>query len=106
MDNENEKIRYSVGRKNFFVWLSVVLMALSALCRFFGYWGFWSNQTAQFNIFQIALPILCNILFAVIVIYAGQRFFSLTFIPVMLGVMFFIIKAFGFDSILHTVMCV
>lgn len=106
MDNENEKIRYSVGRKNFFVWLSVVFMALSALCRFFGYWGFWSNQTAQFNIFQIALPILCNILFAVIVICAGRRFFSLTFIPVMLGVMFFIIKAFGFDSILHTVMCV
>ncbi len=106
MDIENEKIRYSVSRKNFFVWLSAALMALSALCRFFGYWGFWSNQTAQFNIFQIALPILCNILFAVIVIYAGRRFFSLTFIPVMLGVMFFIIKAFGFDSILHTVLCI
>lgn len=106
MDIENEKIRYSVSRKNFFVWLSVGFMVLSALCRFFGYWGFWSNQTTQFNVFQIALPILCNILFAVIVVYAGRRFFSLTFIPVMLGVMFFIIKAFGFDSLLHTILCV
>ena len=106
MQTENEKIRYSVSRKNIFVKLSVVFMLLSALTRFFGYWGFWSNQTTQFSIFQIALPILCNILFAAIVLYAGRRFFSMTFIPVLLGVMFFIIKAFGFDSILHTVLCI
>lgn len=106
MDTENEKIRYSVSRKNFFVKLSVVFMLLSALCRLLGYWGFWSNQKSGFIMFQIALPILCNLLFALLILYAGRRFFSLTFIPVMLGVMFFIIKAFGFDSILHTVLCI
>ena len=100
MEIENEKIRYSVSRKNFFVKLAVIFMILSALCRFLGYWGFWSNQTAGFVTFQIVLPILCNLLFIVLVLYAGRRFFSLTFIPVILGVMFFIIKAFGFDSIL------
>ena len=52
------------------------------------------------------LPILCNLLFIVLVLYAGRRFFGLTFIPVILGVMFFIIKAFGFDSILHTILCI
>lgn len=106
MEIENEKIRYSVSRKNFFVKLAVIFMILSALCRFLGYWGFWSNQTAGFVTFQIALPILCNLLFIVLVLYAGRRFFSLTFIPVILGVMFFIIKAFGFDSILHTILCI
>lgn len=106
MEIENEKIRYSVSRKNFFVKLAVIFMFLSALCRFLGYWGFWSNQTAGFVTFQIVLPILCNLLFIVLVLYAGQRFFSLTFIPVILGVMFFIIKAFGFDSILHTILCI
>lgn len=106
MKIENEKIRYSVSRKNFFVKLAVIFMILSALCRFLGYWGFWSNQTAGFVTFQIALPILCNLLFIVLVLYAGRRFFSLTFIPVILGVMFFIIKAFGFDSILHTILCI
>ena len=106
MEIENEKIRYSVSRKNFFVKLAVIFMILSALCRFLGYWGFWSNQTAEFVTFQIVLPILCNLLFIVLVLYAGRRFFSLTFIPVILGVMFFIIKAFGFDSILHTILCI
>lgn len=106
MEIENEKIRYSVSRKNFFVKLAVIFMILSALCRFLGYWGFWSNQTAGFITFQIVLPILCNLLFVVLVLYAGRRFFGLTFIPVILGVMFFIIKAFGFDSILHTILCI
>ena len=106
MEIENEKIRYSVSRKNFFVELAVIFMILSALCRFLGYWGFWSNQTAGFVTFQIVLPILCNLLFIVLVLYAGRRFFSLSFIPVILGVMFFIIKAFGFDSILHTILCI
>ena len=106
MEIENEKIRYSVSRKNFFVKLAVIFMILSALCRFLGYWGFWSNQKAGFITFQIALPILCNLLFIVLVLYAGRRFFGLTFIPVILGVMFFIIKAFGFDSILHTILCI
>lgn len=106
MEIENEKIRYSVSRKNFFVKLAVIFMILSVLCRFLGYWGFWSNQTAGFVTFQIVLPILCNLLFIVLVLYAGRRFFGLTFIPVILGVMFFIIKAFGFDSILHTILCI
>ena len=97
MEIENEKIRYSVSRKNFFVKLAVIFMILSALCRFLGYWGFWSNQTAGFVTFQIVLPILCNLLFIVLVLYAGRRFFSLSFIPVILGVMFFIIKAFVYS---------
>ena len=36
----------------------------------------------------------------------GEKHFSLTFIPVLLGVVFFIIKATGFDSVLHTVLCI
>lgn len=37
MEIENEKIRYSVSRNNFFVKLAVIFMILSALCRFLGY---------------------------------------------------------------------
>ena len=106
MEIENDKIRYSVSKSNFFVKLAVIFMLLSVLCRFLGYWGFWSNQKSSFIIFQIALPILCSLLFIVLILYAGRRLFSLTFIPVLLGVMFFIIKAFGFDSILHTILCI
>lgn len=103
---ERDKLRYSVSRRNIFVKLSALLMGLSALLRMFGYWGFWANKDAAFIYTQIALPILCNVLFIVIVLYMGKRLFSLTAIPVILGVVFFIIKALGFDSILHTVLCI
>ena len=103
---ERDKLRYSVSRKNIFVKLSALLMGLSALLRLFGYWGFWANKDAAFIYTQIALPVLCNVLFIVIVLYMGKRFFSLTAIPVLLGVVFFIIKALGFDNILHTVLCI
>ena len=103
---ERDKLRYSVSRKNIFVKLSALLMGLSALLRLFGYWGFWANKDAAFIYTQIALPILCNVLCIVIVLYMGKRLFSLTAIPVLLGVVFFIIKALGFDNILHTVLCI
>lgn len=103
---ERDKLRYSVSRKNIFVKLSALLMGLSALLRLFGYWGFWANKDVAFIYTQIALPVLCNVLFIVIVLYMGKRLFSLTAIPVLLGVVFFIIKALGFDNILHTVLCI
>ncbi len=103
---ERDKLRYSVSRKNIFVKLSALLMGLSALLRLFGYWGFWANKDAAFIYTQIALPVLCNVLFIVIILYMGKRLFSLTAIPVILGVVFFIIKALGFDSILHTILCI
>ena len=103
---ERDKLRYSVSRHNIFVKLSAILMAMSALLRLIGYWGFWSNKDATFIYTQIALPVLCNVLFIIIVLYMGKRLFSLTAIPVLLGVVFFIIKALGFDSILHTILCI
>ena len=103
---ERDKLRYSVSRKNIFVKLSALLMGLSALLRLFGYWGFWANKDVAFIYTQIALPVLCNVLFIVIVLYMGKRLFSLTAIPVLLGVVFFIIKALGFGNILHTVLCI
>lgn len=103
---EREKVRYSVSRKNFFVKLSAFLMGLSVLFRLMGYWGFWNNCEQSFIITQIALPIACCILFIINVLYMGKRLFSLSFIPVLFGVVFFIIKSFGFDSILHTILCI
>ena len=103
---EKDKLRYSVSRKNFFVKLSAILMGLSVLFRLMGYWGFWNNCEQSFIITQIALPIACCVLFIVNILYMGKRLFTLSFIPVLFGVVFFIIKSFGFDSILHTILCI
>ena len=101
-----EKLRYSVSRKNFFVKLSAFFMLLSMLCRLLGYWGFWANQTSDFVLTQILLPVLCNLLFVVVILYMGRRFFALSCVPVILGVVFFIIKALGFDSVIHMILCI
>ena len=103
---KREKLRYSVSRKNFFVKLSAFFMLLSMLCRLLGYWGFWANQTSDFVLTQILLPVMCNLLFVVGILYMGRRFFALSCVPVILGVVFFIIKALGFDSVIHMILCI
>lgn len=105
-DTKRKKLRYSVSRRNIFVKLSAFLMLLSMICRLLGYWGFWANKPTDFVLTQILLPILCNLLFAVVVLYMGERFFTLSVIPVVMGVVFFIIKALGFDSVIHMILCI
>lgn len=87
------KVKYSVNGKSLFVRIAAVLMLLSVMFRLIGYWGFWKNQSACFGYMQILLPILCNIAFAVLIVYFGEEHFALTLIPVVLGAVFFIVKA-------------
>lgn len=103
---ENEKLRYSVSGKSVFAKLSAMLMGLSILFRLLGYWGFWANKEAGFIYTQIALPIVCNLLFIVIVLYLGKKLFSMTAIPVLLGVVFFIVKSLSDGGVLHTAICI
>ena len=105
-NTKREKLRYSVSRKNVFVKLSAFFMLISVLCRLLGYWGFWANQTSDFVLTQILLPVMCNLLFVVVILYMGRRFFALSCVPVILGVVFFIIKALGFDSVIHMILCI
>ena len=88
-----DKIRYNVNGKNLLVRLAAVLMLLSAMFRIIGYWGFWKTQSECFGYMQILLPIVCNIAFAVMILYCGEKHFSLTLIPVLMGVVFFVVKA-------------
>ncbi|MDO4815711.1 MAG: hypothetical protein Q4A83_03790 [Bacillota bacterium] len=88
-----DKIRYNVNGKSLLVRLAAVLMLLSAMFRVMGYWGFWKEQTECFGYMQILLPIVCNIAFAVMILYFGEKCFSLTLIPVLMGVAFFVVKA-------------
>ncbi|MBQ7896301.1 MAG: hypothetical protein IJ364_07105 [Oscillospiraceae bacterium] len=101
---KKEKVRFYVEKQNKLVQSAVVLMLLSAVFRIIGCWSGFSDKF--FAVTQIALPLSCNLLFILVLMLCGKRFFSLTAVPVVLGVLFFIIKATGFDSWLHMLLCI
>lgn len=100
---KQQKIRFWVDKKSFLVQAAVILMALSAVFRLIGCWGLWSDPF--FAATQIVLPLCCNLLFIVCLLLFGKRAFSLTCVPLLAGIVFFIIKAFTFESWIHTVLC-
>lgn len=101
-----DKVRYSVNGKSFIIRAAAFFMAVSMVFRVMGYWGFWKYQTPAFCYMQILLPIVCGLMFMAVILFAGGRAFWLSSIPVVLGAVFFIVKAASSDGILNTVLCV
>ncbi len=101
---EKKRAKFYVNKDSALVHTAVVFMALSAVFRLAGCWGMWGDDF--FAATQIALPLICNMLFILCVLLLGARAFWTTSIPVIFGVVFFIIKSFTFDSALHTVLCI
>lgn len=98
------RAKFYVDKNSWMVHLAVILMALSAVFRLIGCWGGWSDQF--FAASQIVLPLICNLLFILFLLVFGGRAFWTTVLPVILGVVFFIIKSFTFTSWIHTVLCI
>ena len=95
---QTEKLRYSVSRGSVFVKLAVILLGLSVIFRLVGCWGFWNGRPEGFLWLQIILPVSCCLLFAGIVLFFGEKLFSLTAIPVFFGAVFFIAVACDSDG--------
>lgn len=101
--NKQQRVKYYVEKQSPWVQAAIILMALSAVFRLIGCWGLWTDSF--FVASQIALPLCCNLLFILCILLFGKRLFCLTSIPVLLGVVFFIIKAFSFESWIHMILC-
>ena len=101
---EESRVKYYVERQSFFARAAVTLMLLSAVFRLIGCWGLWGDP--YFAATQIALPLACCLVFVLFLLLLGKRLFAATSLPVLLGVVFFIIKSFTFDSWVHTVLCI
>lgn len=101
---KTEKIKFYTERNSFGVQAMIILMALSVAFRVIGCWGLWSDRS--FALAQIALPIGSALLLIAFVWLFGKRALWTTFIPVILGAVFFIVKSLGFESMVHTVLCI
>ena len=98
------RAKFYVERQSGLIQAAVIFMLLSAAFRLIGCWGLWDDSF--FAATQIALPLCCNVLFILMVLLLGKHLFWATSLPVLLGVVFFIVKAFTFDSWIHTVLCI
>ena len=96
--------RFFIDSKSVCARTAMALMALSALFRVIGCWE--SMGDKLFAITQIVRPISCCLLFIVCILLFGKRWFFLSSIPLLFGVVFFILKSFTFESWLHTVLCI
>ena len=100
----NQKIKYTIDKKSFFGHSAVLLMGLSAIFRIIGCWGLWTDTL--FLVMHIAIPVVSCILLILCVSFLGKKGFFLSCVPVILGVIFFIYKAFSFESRIHMVLCI
>ena len=84
--------------------LSALFMLGSAVLRIVWACGEPVLDSAVFWL-QVILPLIANFSFIIILFRDGKDRFYRTAIPVWLGCIFFAVKALGFPSLLHTVLC-
>ena len=99
-----KKVKFYVERSSFGGQSMVILMALSVVFRIIGCWGLWNDR--NYAVLQIALPVFSALLLIACILLLGKRALWVSFIPVLLGAVFFIIKSLSFESMLHTILCI
>lgn len=99
-----KKSPYGIDRKSPPALAAVICMALSACIRVY-YFARTGCTPLEFSV-HLIVPLLSAILFITIVLFFGREYVELTAISVFLGVVFFIVKATTFDSLIHTVLCI
>lgn len=100
------KVRFYTERNSFGASAGVVLLILSIFFRVIAYWGRWQGMDQTDLITYLALPIVSALLFIFCLLVLGKVALWSTAVPMLMGVAFFIIKAFTFESTVHTVLCV
>ena len=101
---EKEKVKFYTDRESFGIQTMTVLLALSAVFRIIGCWGLWEDR--DYLLLQIVLPVFAALLMIAAIQFLGKSALWVSIIPVALGVTFFIVKSLGFDSLLHTILCI
>ncbi|MGI5976113.1 MAG: hypothetical protein ACOX68_00235 [Candidatus Limivicinus sp.] len=105
MKNEaKQRAEFYVNKKSGLIHDAVIFMVLSIVCRVIGSWGHWDDS--MFLYVHILFPIVCSLLFIAFLYFLGERSLWLTSIPVILGTVFFIIRAVQMGGLLHISMSI
>ena len=102
--NDNAKVRFHIDKTGFFAESAMIFFLLSAIFRFIGCWGIWRDPIG--GIMLLLLPTCSSLLMILAILLFGKKGFFLSFIPVLLGVVFFVFRAFSSESWVRTVLCI
>lgn len=97
------KIKYYVEKNSFWTSAALIFMLLAIIFRGVGCWGLWDDR--EFLITQIILPIASGLLFILLLAFLGKHALWTTFLPVLGGVAFFVLKALKFEDATHMLLC-
>ena len=97
------RIKFYVERTGFWTEAALIFMALSIVFRVIGCWGLWNDR--YFLMTQIILPIASGLLFILLLALLGKHALWTTFLPVLGGVAFFVLKALSFENTTQMLLC-
>jgi hypothetical protein len=94
---------FIIDRRHPAAWLSVFFMLAAAIVRAV-YFAGRESTPVEFWIHFVNVIVSC-VFFCLVVLLWGEKRPELTVISVFLGVVFFMVKAFTFETMIHTVLC-
>ncbi len=100
---KNERIKFYVERTGFWTEAALIFMTLAIVFRVIGCWGLWDDR--YFLMTQILLPIVSGLLFILLLALLGKHALWTTFLPVLGGVAFFVLKALTFENTTQMLLC-
>lgn len=95
---------YQIEPRSLWAGLAIAFMAMSFILRL--YWAAGESFEPGRLAMHVILPLSANVIFILCVLLWGKKAVWTTFIPALMGVVFFVIKALGFPSMTHTVLCI
>lgn len=101
MDVLRKKGPCVIDRSSLWGQAAVTVMICSAVFRLIGSINL--PDDPQYMIWQLALPLGCNLLFVLCIVLLGKKGFFLSFIPATAGMLFFVLNAAASDSKLAAV---
>lgn len=105
MKKEKKEPRgYYVEKGSFFVHASVIILVLSMIFRLLGTMNYWNDMFRLAT--QVALPVVCAVLFILFILLLGRVALWTTILPVLGGAAFFILEATGGHEQLRMILCI
>ena len=101
---DTSKVKYGIGKRQFFGQGAIMLLVLAVIFRIIGFWGQWKDGV--YFIMNFAVPAVACLLYALCIYLFGKKGFFLSFLPVVIGAAFFIYKSLGIGNVVYTVLLI